>query len=142
MIGLDGFVTTKYLRSLHGNCRRLYFGRQICSTDRSFLNEFALSKRKYIGPTSMDHEMAFLMCNMVRRGEKRTFGQSAGGLRVPYSYLNRLHLTSPSHLRNQGKVRRGSLVMDPFVGTGSILVSAAHRGAVTLGMDIDIRVSR
>lgn len=40
----------------------------------------------------------------------------------------------------QGLVHRGSFVMDPFVGTGSILVSAAHFGAVTLGCDIDIRV--
>ena len=34
----------------------------------------------------------------------------------------------------------GSLVMDPFVGTGSILVAAAHRGAITMGIDIDIRI--
>ena len=32
------------------------------------------------------------------------------------------------------------LVYDPFVGTGSILVAAAHHGAVTLGADIDPRV--
>ena len=29
---------------------------------------------------------------------------------------------------------------DPFVGTGSILVAAAHHGAVTFGADIDPRV--
>ena len=38
------------------------------------------------------------------------------------------------------QVRRGMLVYDPFVGTGSILVAAAHHGAVTLGADIDPRV--
>jgi tRNA (guanine10-N2)-methyltransferase len=37
-------------------------------------------------------------------------------------------------------VRRGGLVLDPFVGTGSILVPAAHLGALTMGTDIDIRV--
>lgn len=31
---------------------------------------------------------------------------------------------------------------DPFVGTGSILVAAAHFGAHTMGADIDIRVVR
>ena len=31
---------------------------------------------------------------------------------------------------------------DPFVGTGSILVAAAHLGAKTLGADIDVRVVR
>lgn len=34
----------------------------------------------------------------------------------------------------------GKLVLDPFVGTGSCLVAAAHVGAVTMGADIDWRV--
>lgn len=38
------------------------------------------------------------------------------------------------------QVGRGSLVMDPFVGTGSCLVPAAHLGAYTIGTDIDVRV--
>lgn len=40
------------------------------------------------------------------------------------------------------QVRKGNFVFDPFAGTGSILVAAAHFGAVTLGADIDIRVLR
>ena len=32
------------------------------------------------------------------------------------------------------------LVWDPFVGTGSILVAAAHLGAQTIGTDINICV--
>lgn len=39
-----------------------------------------------------------------------------------------------------GGVKKHSLVMDPNVGTGSILVSAAAQGAHTFGFDIDIRV--
>lgn len=34
------------------------------------------------------------------------------------------------------------MAYDPFVGTGGLLVAASHYGAVTLGMDIDIRVIR
>ena len=49
-----------------------------------------------------------------------------------------LILTSAGHLFAQ--VRRGMLVYDPFVGTGSILIAAAHHGAMTLGADIDPRV--
>ncbi|CAI5460715.1 unnamed protein product [Closterium sp. Yama58-4] len=45
-------------------------------------------------------------------------------------------------MANQALARRGALMYDPFVGTGSILVAAAHFGAVTLGADIDIRVVR
>nr|CAD1836903.1 unnamed protein product [Ananas comosus var. bracteatus] len=61
--------------------------------------------RKYLGPTAMDAEMAFIMAN-------------------------------------QGLAQKGKLVYDPFVGTGSILVAAAHFGAMTMGADIDIRVVR
>ena len=31
---------------------------------------------------------------------------------------------------------------DPFVGTGGVLLAAAHHGAATLGSDIDMRVIR
>jgi tRNA (guanine10-N2)-methyltransferase len=43
---------------------------------------------------------------------------------------------------NQAHIRQGSLVFDPYVGTGSILVAAAQRGAYVLGADIDPRVIR
>ncbi|KAK8316847.1 hypothetical protein V6Z12_A13G070600 [Gossypium hirsutum] len=45
-------------------------------------------------------------------------------------------------MANQAQAAPGKLVYDPFVGTGSILVSAAHFGAMTMGADIDIRVVR
>eukprot|EP01128_Nolandella_sp_AFSM9_P005094 TRINITY_DN2415_c0_g1_i2.p1 TRINITY_DN2415_c0_g1~~TRINITY_DN2415_c0_g1_i2.p1 ORF type:complete len:472 (-),score=51.50 TRINITY_DN2415_c0_g1_i2:264-1652(-) len=41
---------------------------------------------------------------------------------------------------NTCQVKSGGLVFDPFVGTGSFLISAAAFGAYTLGGDIDIRV--
>ncbi len=40
------------------------------------------------------------------------------------------------------QVRRGRLVYDPFVGTGGVMLAAAHHGAATLGSDIDMRVIR
>ncbi|XP_052194151.1 uncharacterized protein LOC127802402 [Diospyros lotus] len=45
-------------------------------------------------------------------------------------------------MANQALVTPGKLVYDPFVGTGSILIAAAHFGAMTMGADIDIRVVR
>ncbi|GMP39145.1 hypothetical protein CsSME_00010100 [Camellia sinensis var. sinensis] len=45
-------------------------------------------------------------------------------------------------MANQALVAPGKLVYDPFVGTGSILIGAAHFGAMTMGADIDIRVVR
>ncbi|KAL5208467.1 hypothetical protein ABZP36_032902 [Zizania latifolia] len=85
--------------------RTTFFGREVGAADRHLLPTYQLKSRKYIGPTAMDAEMAFLMAN-------------------------------------QGLARPGKLVYDPFVGTGSILVAAAHFGAMTMGADIDIRVVR
>lgn len=85
--------------------RRIFFGREIGVADRKILQIYELKSRKYLGPTAMDAEMAFLMAN-------------------------------------QAQVKPGKLVFDPFVGTGSILIAAAHFGAMTMGADIDIRVVR
>lgn len=41
---------------------------------------------------------------------------------------------------NQALARPGSLVFDPFVGTGSLIVHCAAFGAYTLGADIDMDV--
>ncbi len=87
---------------------RYYFGRQIlaeetCSVRLNKLPKYDLKKRRYIGPTSMDPELSYIMCAM-------------------------------------GGTKRHSLFLDPFVGTGSVLVAAADIGAHTLGTDIDIRV--
>lgn len=84
---------------------RVYFGRVVARCDRSCIAKYDLTRRRYLGPTSMDVEMALIMCNMIH-------------------------------------ARPGGVVWDPFCGTGSILVAAAHYGAMTLGTDIDIRVIR
>ncbi|GLG92298.1 tRNA (Guanine(10)-N2)-methyltransferase-like protein [Gryllus bimaculatus] len=40
-------------------------------------------------------------------------------------------------MANQAKVKEGDLILDPFVGTGSLLVAAAQFGGYVLGTDID-----
>ena len=75
--------------------KRIFFGRLVGGADRKLLPTYQLKSRRYLGPTAMDAEMAFLMAN-------------------------------------QAQVMPGKLVYDPFVGTGSILVAAAHFGAMTM----------
>ena len=65
--------------------RRLYFGRQVAVGNRRPLTDYALDARAYIGPTSMDAEIAFHMCN-------------------------------------QARIRKGDLVMDPYVGASHACV--------------------
>lgn len=43
----------------------VYFAREIGVSDRSLLTKYELSRRKYLGPTAMDAEIAFLMANQA-----------------------------------------------------------------------------
>jgi tRNA (guanine10-N2)-methyltransferase len=45
--------------------RIVFFGREIGCSERSALGKYDLKKRRYIGPTSMDAEISFLMANQV-----------------------------------------------------------------------------
>lgn len=40
-------------------------------------------------------------------------------------------------MANQAQVKNGDIILDPFVGTGSLLVAAALFGGFILGTDID-----
>jgi len=86
----------------------VYYGRILGDRSvkgRGGVEQYNLKKRVYLGPTSMDAELSFVMANL-------------------------------------GQVEEGSYVMDPFVGTGSILLSCAIKGAYCIGTDIDLRVLR
>lgn len=85
-----------------------YFGRALggCRSIRRMggkMKYYDLKQRRYLGPTSMDAELSFIMTNLAQ-------------------------------------VQAGTIAFDPFVGTGSILLSCALRGAYCIGTDIDIRV--
>lgn len=85
-----------------------WFGKRICIgglSMREQVDRYSLKKRDYLGTTSMDAEMGFIMANMAR-------------------------------------CREGSVVYDPFVGTGSLLFAAAHFGSWAVGSDIDGRQMR
>lgn len=45
-------------------------------------------------------------------------------------------------MANMAHAQSTSIVMDPFLGTGSLLIAAAHFGAWTMGADIDLRTLR
>lgn len=45
---------------------RYYFGREVAASDRSIIKRYELPSRRYLGPTSMEAEMAFIMCNQAK----------------------------------------------------------------------------
>lgn len=83
-----------------------YFGRVLSAGLREGrVDKYHLTRRPYLGPTSMDAELSMIMTNL-------------------------------------GQVRKGHFCFDPFVGTGSILLTCALEGAYCFGTDIDVRVLR
>ena len=82
----------------------LFYGQVVSYSQRlKIAAKYKMSERKFIGNTSMDVKLSFLMSNL-------------------------------------GRITPNQLVLDPFVGTGSILVAAAHFGALVYGTDIDYKV--
>lgn len=79
---------------------KLFLGRWVVDGQRELINKFSLKNRTYIGSTSMDAQLSFIMANCAQ-------------------------------------VQPGDTVVDPFVGTGSVLVAAAQFGAHVWGWDID-----
>ena len=79
---------------------RLFFGRLVGEGQRDLITKFSLKKRLFIGNTSMDPQLSFLMANVAA-------------------------------------VRKGSLMLDPFCGTGSLMLTCAQFGACVMGSDID-----
>lgn len=40
-------------------------------------------------------------------------------------------------MANQARIKNSDIILDPFVGSGSLLVAAAEFGAYVIGTDID-----
>jgi tRNA (guanine10-N2)-methyltransferase len=77
----------------------------------------------------------------------RVVGKSDRTIVNKYDLKQRLYLGPTSMdaemsllMANMVRARPGGVVLDPFCGTGSLLIGAAHYGALTMGLDIDIRV--
>ena len=87
---------------------KYYFGKLVSGKDDKklrFYTKYDLVNRKYIGPTSTDHVLSFLMTNFAQ-------------------------------------IKEGQMVIDPFVGTGSLLIPPSIYNAICFGCDLDVRVLR
>lgn len=85
--------------------RQVFVARRVAEGCGYIGSKYSLKRRRYIGPTSMDAELAFVMAN------------KAG-------------------------IRDGDLVLDPFCGTGGIMVACKALGAHMVGADINILTLR
>ena len=45
-------------------------------------------------------------------------------------------------MANFAQIKEGQMVIDPFVGTGSLLIPPSHYKALCFGCDLDVRVLR
>ena len=91
----------------------MYLGRFVAAGQRSINRDFDLKKRKYIGAGSTTDSHV---------GPTSTCAELA--------FL----------MSNQVLSRKGAVMWDCFVGTGSLLVAATAHGSHCMGTDIDVRV--
>ena len=91
----------------------MYLGRFVAAGQRSINRDFDLKKRKYIGAGSTKDSHV---------GPTSTCAELA--------FL----------MSNQVLSRKGAVMWDCFVGTGSLLVAATAHGSHCMGTDIDVRV--
>ena len=80
---------------------KVFFGKDLFAIQRKipFHTKYGLPDRLMLGPTSTDHNLAFLMANM-------------------------------------GHVDSSKTVIDPFLGTASILIACSHFGSMCFGSEI------
>ncbi|CAE6438525.1 unnamed protein product [Rhizoctonia solani] len=111
----DSHGWPRHKRQVDGEFRQVVFGRLIAEgTARKLIAAFDVKKRSYYGNTSMEAEVSLLMANQ----------------------------TLLTNIFSYSQATPGKLIYDPFVGTGSMLYTAAHFGALVFGSDIDGRQMR
>ena len=87
---------------------KVFFGREIAGkkyNESKYYTKYDLIHRKYLGPTSTDHTLSFLMANFAQ-------------------------------------IKENNFIIDPFVGTGSLLIPPTIFGGICFGCDLDARVLR
>ncbi|KAK3579848.1 hypothetical protein CHS0354_015263 [Potamilus streckersoni] len=90
----------------------------------------------HVGTTPPDKPLAVYFGRWICDGQRD---------KISYFNLQKRHFIANTTMdpglslimSNLARVKQNSLVFDPFVGTGSLLVSAAHHGAYIIGTDID-----
>jgi tRNA (guanine10-N2)-dimethyltransferase len=71
--------------------------------------------------------------------DRRSILSRSGGSK-PFFHPSSLNVGLARVMLNIARVRRGSVVLDPFSGTGTILVEAYCLGASPIGLDLDPRM--
>ncbi|XP_076245629.1 tRNA (guanine(10)-N(2))-methyltransferase TRMT11 isoform X2 [Calliopsis andreniformis] len=103
--------------------------------------------KKYAGPRQSFKIIVETFCKHFSQREKVNKIELTSGQRdliQKYSLKTRKFIGNTSMdpqlsliMANQAQIQKGDIVLDPFVGTGSLLVAASHFGGYTLGTDID-----
>lgn len=115
--------------------KKVYFGRCI-----ALRNDFSFSM----------HTMSNDKVNMNENEQECKTNESTHKIWWNSYTLTRRPVLAPTTTDNElafimcniGKVKRGSIVMDPFVGSGGLLISSTVCNAMCIGTDIDIRLLR
>ncbi|KAJ2161171.1 hypothetical protein GGF46_001683 [Coemansia sp. RSA 552] len=130
------------------------FGRSLTQEEKvAVINSFSFLG--FGGPIRMKGaEAEFFVCEEFGEAGRmiwfgRVVGQGSRDLVDRFDVKKRRYLGNTTMdaelslvMANQAQAQAGSLVYDPFVGTGSFLLTCSHFGAFTMGSDIDGRQIR
>lgn len=99
-----------------------------------------LAKPDVLFYTIITGDSAFV-CQSVEEVEERGFGLRRPGSR-PFFHPSSMHPRLARTMVNLSEARPGSRFLDPFCGSGGILVEAGVIGCKLIGMDIDPKMSK
>lgn len=96
--------------------------------------------------TGLRHQVAYVVAGLQPRSRTLTGRDLIGAAAVAPRARNRYPTEKPVDLGRQlaaiAGVRRGDTVVDPFCGSGNVLIGAAERGATVIAGDTSARAVR
>lgn len=144
-------------REIIESLRPLFTGDELCDLKDPHTTIWALEEnchrtdeKTHLGPRSGEEVRTAIIGRQVAGGRSVDKKTTTGEKCFFHDYeLSKRAVLGPTTMENElafimancGCARSGSVAMDPFGGTGGLLVALAHFGARVVGGEIDIRVA-
>ncbi|CAF4047337.1 unnamed protein product [Rotaria magnacalcarata] len=124
-----------YEQGLIEQPKEVFVGRWICDGARHLIDKYDVRKRYFIGNTTMDATLSFVMANMGQcQPNHITLDPFCG------TGNTTMDATLSFVMANMGQCQPNHITLDPFCGTGGILLACAELGSNVVGSEFDWRV--
>lgn len=117
---------------------KVIFGRLVAKGGQDIPNKYSLVTRHYIGNTSMDPALALIQVKNASAVKFTCLVTSPLSTRARFRFIK---VNMNYFQANLCHAENNALILDPFVGTGSLLIAAAHYGAFCWGSEISYKAA-